>query len=172
MDRRKDILHHLDENQVPYTIIEHEPKLTIEDCLKTPQLDLTRATMPKNVFLTNRQQTDFYLLLLSPDKPFQTSVVSKLLHVSRLSFATKEHLAALLKADAGAVSPLNLIFDQERAVHLVIDQGLLQMPQLWFHPGNNTSSLELSTKDFLHRFLPALQITPTILTIPTLQGEP
>lgn len=171
MNKREEIVKAIQDMGIPFALYEHEPKYTIEDCLKTPELDQDLATMPKNVFLTNRQQTSFYLLLLSPEKPYQTRVVSKLLGVSRLSFAQSEHLSAYLQTDKGAVSPLNLLFDEKRQVQLVIDKDLLGFERLWFHPGSNEASLEMNTSDFLKRFLPSLGVVPVILTIEVDEGE-
>lgn len=171
MDRSKDILAALSGMGIPYQLFEHEPKWTIEDCLNTPELDQAVATMPKNVFLCNRQQTAFYLLLSAPLRAFRTAVVSKLLGVSRLSFAPLDRLPRMLGLTQGAVSPLGLMFDKEQAVTLVIDDALLQYPRLWFHPGINTASVEMATSDFMNVFLPALGREPRIITIPNHQGD-
>lgn len=41
----------------------------------------------KNLFLCNRQKTQFYLLMLEGEKVFKTKDLSKQLGVARLSFA-------------------------------------------------------------------------------------
>ena len=46
-----------------------------------------RPPLPKNLFLCNRQKTQFYLLLLEGDKVFKTKHLSAQLGCSRLSFA-------------------------------------------------------------------------------------
>ena len=166
MDNKALILDTLARLHIPYALHEHEPKWTIEDCLKTPGLDPTRATMPKNVFLCNRQQTAFHLVLLSPRRAFRPAVVSKLLGVSRLSFAPEGMLFQLLGLGKGAVSPLGLVFDEGRQVSLVVDRALLAHERLWFHPGVNTASLEMRTDDFMESFLPGLGRKATIITLP------
>ena len=171
MDNSLAILVALDEMGIPYSRFDHQPVWTIEDCLSIPQMDHSLATMPKNVFLCNRQQTDFYLLLLAPEKAFRTAVVSKLLGVSRLSFAPPEKLPEMLGLMMGAVSPLGLLFDREKRVRLVIDRALLAYERLWFHPGINTASLELSTRDFMGIFLPRLKVLPDLIDIPANEGE-
>ena len=40
----------------------------------------------KNLFLCNRQKTNFYLLVMPGDKPFKTKELSKQMGISRLSF--------------------------------------------------------------------------------------
>ena len=165
MDRSKEVLLALDGLGIPYKLFYHEPKWTIEDCFSTPGLDPISATVPKNVFLCNRQQTAFYLLLLSPRRAFMTAVVSKLLGMSRLSFAPETLLPPLLGLDRGAVSPLGLLFDKEKRGSLVMDDSLLRYERLWFHPCVNTQSVEISTQDFLHRFLPGIGRDCRIISI-------
>lgn len=171
MDNSKEILTALNQMGIPYRLIEHEAKWTIEDCLNTPELDPALATMPKNVFLCNRQQTAYYLLLLSPLREFRTAVVSKLLGVSRLSFAPLHQLPLMLGLTQGAVSPLGLLFDTDKQVTLVIDDALLSHQRLWFHPGINTASVELDTAHFLDTFLPGIARQPRIIHIPSQQGD-
>ena len=166
MNNKALILDALARLDIPYTLFEHEPKWTIEDCLATPGMDPERATMPKNVFLCNRQQTAVHLMLLAPRRAFRTAVVSKLLGVSRLSFAPKEKLPDFLGLEKGAVSPLGLLFDAERRVQLVVDAALLDYERLWFHPGVNTASVEISSRDFMQRFLPGIGREAILVRIP------
>lgn len=170
MDNSSRILAALDGFGVPYELILHEPMWTIQNCLDLPQIDQATATMPRNIFLCNRQRTAFYLLLMAPLAPFRTAVVSKLLGVSRLSFAPEELLPDMLGLDAGAVSPLGLIFDSRQQVQLVMDSALLAYPSLWFHPGVNTASVKLSTADFLRSFLPSIGREATVIDLPV-SGE-
>ena len=166
MDKSAHIKAVLDSLALPYRWITHEPKQTIKDCLNTPEIQASPGIMPRNILLCNRQQTAFYLLLMAPLAPFRTAVVSKLLGVSRLSFAKEEHLPALLGLLPGAVSPLGLLFDTQKQVQLVVDASLLDAPTLWFHPGINTASVELITRDFLDTFLPATGHQATIIRLP------
>ena len=170
MDRSQEVYQAIKDMGIPHQVFFHEPKWTIEDCLRTPELDRSRATMPKNVFLCNRQQTDYYLLLLSPDRAFRTAVVSKLLGVSRLSFAPLEKLPEMLGLNSGAVSPLGLLFDRDKQVTLVMDDALLAYEALWVHPCVNTASVEMNTTDFLEIFLPKLGITCRMIHIPPPEG--
>lgn len=167
---KEDILQFLENQDVPYTLFEHEAKYTIEDCLLEPGLAQPGVTMPRNILLTNRQQTAFYLLIISPRKPFRTAVVSKLLGVSRLSFAPPERLMELMGLLPGAVSPLALLFDREKQVQLVVDDDLLSFEKLWFHPAVNTASVEIATRDFLRRVLPGMGRTPCVITIADTAG--
>lgn len=166
MDKSEQILTFLKDMGIAHTLFEHEPKLTIEACQTIPGVNWNEAAMCKNVFLCNRQETDYYMVLLRHDRAFRTSVVSKLLQVSRLSFAKPEKLQDMLHLEPGAVNPLSLMFDAQAQITLGVDSALTSYKRLLFHPGVNWLSVELSQQDFIERFLPAIRHNPVMLSIP------
>ncbi len=135
----------LDQIGVEYYRIDHEPAENMELCRR---IDETMgAQMCKNLFLCNRQMTDFYLLMMPGDKPFKTKQLSKQLGVSRLSFGNAEKMYEYLKIRPGAVSVLGLMNDTENNVRLLVDEDLLQSEYIGCHPCVCTSSLKLKTCD-------------------------
>ena len=75
----------LDSLKIEYTRVEHEAAMTMEACA---EIDTVLGTvMCKNLLLCNRQNTAFYLLMIPGDKQFKTSILSKEIGSSRLSFA-------------------------------------------------------------------------------------
>lgn len=157
---RVKILQTLRQWQIPYTLFEHAPVHTMEDCLHIEGIDWEKTEMPKNVFLCNRQKTAFYLMLLCHGTPFRTAHVSKALGVSRLSFAPDALLPEMLGLMAGAVSPLGLLFDVQGRVALLMDRGLRGFERLAFHPCDNTATVVLSAQDFYGGFLKRIQRVP------------
>ena len=143
----------LSQSRIPFERHIHEAVHTMEDCYRV-QVLAEDTVMPKNIFLCNRQQTDFYLYLCPPFEPFRTAVFSKALGVSRLSFAGDEHLFRMLRVSPGAVTPLALLFDRGRQVQLVMDNRLLKAERLAFHPLIPTETFIFRREDFLARFLP------------------
>lgn len=166
MDCSKQILQYLDDKDIPYILYRHEPMLTIEACQEIQGVDWQTSAMCKNVFLANRQETQFYLLLLRHDRPYRTAIVSKLLGISRLSFAKPDKLLELLNLQPGAVNPFSLIFDPQSDIQLIIDKAALSSERLLFHPGVNHLSISLEKNDFLNKFLPGCNHQPKIITIP------
>ena len=64
----------LDQMGISYIRVEHDHADTMEDCLLIEaQL---KARICKNLFLCNRQGTQFYLLMMHGDKPFKTKFLS------------------------------------------------------------------------------------------------
>lgn len=99
------------------------------------------------------------------DKPFKTKDLSPLLGCSRLSFAGPEHMERLLRTIPGSVSALELMFDTQAQVRLVIDRDLLKDRYLSGHPGISTSTLCLEREEMI-RFVEATGHTPTYLDLP------
>ena len=97
---------------------------------------------------------------------FKTKDLSKLLGVSRLSFAGAEQMQALLDITPGSVSVLGLMNDRDRRVRLVIDRPVAQAEQLCCHPCINTSTLKFRTADLFEKILPALGREATIVDLP------
>ena len=111
-------------------------------------------------------KTDFYLLLLPGDKVFKTSVLSKEIGSSRLSFAEAELMERFLDITPGSLSILGLMNDKDRNVSLLIDEDLLSGTYIGCHPCINTSSLRLKTQDLMDIILPAMGRVPQIVTLP------
>ena len=154
----------LDALGVPYQRIDHEATMTMEACAAVDRV--LDATICKNLLLCNRQQTDFYLLMIPGDKQFKTSVLSKQIGSSRLSFASGEHMEALLDITPGSLSVLGLMNDREHRVQLLIDRDVLDGAFFGCHPCVNTSSLRLRTRDLLDIILPRLGIQPRLVELP------
>ena len=109
----------------------------------------------KNLFLCNRQKTNFYLLMMPGDKKFKTKELSSQINSARLSFASPEDMLRYLDIEPGAVSIMGLMNDREHAVQLLIDEDVLQDEYLGCHPCVCTSSLKLRTADVVEKYLPA-----------------
>lgn len=138
--------------EIPFTRVDHEAAFTMEDCAAISAA--LEVHICKNLLLTPRNRSAFYLLCLPAEKPFSTKDFSKLIGSSRLSFATEEDLVALLGCHAGSASVLGLMNDTEHRVTLAIDRAVAGDEWFGCHPCKNTSSLRLKTRDVLEKFLP------------------
>ena len=154
----------LDRLEIQYFRADHEHADTISDCEQVEEL--LGCKICKNLFLTNRQQTVFYLLIMPGEKPFKTKVLSKQIGSARLSFANPEHMAQYLDITPGSVSVLGLMNDKDKTVHLLVDRDLLQEENFGCHPCINTSSIRFLTSDLFDRILPALGYEPTFVDLP------
>lgn len=153
----------LDSLGVAYQRIDHPPAMTMEACEEIDRA--LNAVICKNLLLCNRQRTRFYLLMLPGDKHFKTSVLSKEIGSSRLSFACAEDMETLLDITPGSVSVLGLMNDRENRVELLMDADVVKGEYFGCHPCINTSSLRLKMRDLMEVILPAMGHAPRMVTL-------
>ena len=165
MSNKAAIFARLDALQVPYTRHEHAPAHTIEDCLRLPYA-APDLTICKNILLCNRQQTEFYLYITLPDKPFRTGTVSKLLGASRLSFAPADALHRLMQLESGSLAPFGLWFVSGVSMHFAVDNDVRATRRIAFHPCDNTATVIFDQQDFWARVVPDCGIAPQFIDVP------
>lgn len=156
----------LDSLNIEYFRTDHEPADTMEACNKIDAV--LDVVICKNLFLCNRQKTDFYLLMMPGDKPFKTKELSRQINSARLSFASEQAMLELLDIRPGAVSVMGLMNDKDNRVSLLVDEDVLRDEYVGCHPCVNTSSLKLRTKDVFEKYLKAVNHS---LTTVVLKGE-
>lgn len=144
----------LDKLGVAYERVDHEAAMTMEVCQEIDKV--LQATICKNLFLCNRQETKFYLLMIPDTKVFHTKDLSAQINSSRLSFAKPEYMEKFLDITPGSVSVLGLMNDTENHVQLLIDEDVLKSEFVGCHPCINTSSIRFRTSDLIEKVLPAV----------------
>lgn len=159
----------LDELNIEYERTDHSEANTMEACNEIDKI--LDVIICKNLFLCNRQQTKFYLLMMPGDKPFKTKDLSQQINSSRLSFGTPEKMEELLNIKPGAVSIMGLMNDTEQKVQLLIDRPVVESDYIGCHPCVSTSSLKMKTKDVLEKYLPAVKHDPIIVVLPDERQE-
>ena len=159
----------LDKLEMEYYRTDHEPATTMEVC---NDIDKILGTLIcKNLFLCNRQKTQFYMLMMPGDKVFKTKYLAKQINSARLSFADEEYMQEFLDITPGSVSIMGLMNDKDNRVQLLIDREVLAEESLGCHPCINTSSLKLKTKEVLEKFLPAVHHEAIIVELPRYEQE-
>ena len=80
----------LDSLGIEYQRTDHERADNMEAC---NEIDAVLGVIIcKNLFLCNRQKTNFYLLMMPGDKKFKTKELSKQINSARLSFADADDM--------------------------------------------------------------------------------
>lgn len=151
LPQEKEVFDLLETLGIDYDLVSSEAADTMEKC------DAVAAVLGvdicKNLFLCNRQQTLFYLLVMPPHKPFYTKDLSKQINSSRLSFAPEDKLYELLRCTPGSATALGLAFDTEKKVRFLVDRETFDAPYFSCHPCICTSSLKIAHDDFFGKFL-------------------
>lgn len=156
----------LDNLGINYDRVDHPAAGTMEECHKIE--NVLGANICKNLFLCNRQKTNFYLLMMPADKVFKTKELSKQIGSARLSFAGAEEMETLLDITPGAMSVMGLMNDKDNQVRLLVDEDLLEDEYLGCHPCVNTSCIKLKMRDVTEVYLEA---TKHDMTVVKLVGE-
>ena len=142
----------LEELGIPYDRVSGDPADNMEKCAAVSEV--LGTPICKNLFLCNRQKTQFYLLCMGPDKPFHTKDLSHQIGSARLSFAPEESLWELLRCTPGSATILGLMNATDQRVRLLMEREVYEAEYLSCHPCICTSSLKLKTADVLEKFLP------------------
>ncbi|MBR5619635.1 MAG: prolyl-tRNA synthetase associated domain-containing protein [Clostridia bacterium] len=162
-DLHRQVYETLEKLSIPYYRVDTDEAITMDDCVAIA--DKLNTPVVKTLLLCNRQQTNFYLLVTTSDKPFSTKNFSRAMEISRVSFASPEQLESMLGTKVGSASVLSLLHDPENRVQLVIDRQALIAP--WFGCSDTTTTgyMKLVTDALLQVFLPYVGHVPAFIDI-------
>jgi Ala-tRNA(Pro) deacylase len=140
----------LDRLGIAYTRHDHPPVFTVDEAeVHWRGIDAAHC---KNLFLRNKKGNRHYLVVAEHRRAVNLQQVAKIVGDDRLSFGSEERLMRYLGLTPGSVSPLGLINDTAKHVHVVVDAGLRDHARVGFHPNVNTATVVMATSDF-ERFL-------------------
>lgn len=148
---------------IAYFRVDHDHADTIEACEAVEQV--LGEKICKNLFLCNRQKTNFYLLCMPPHKAFHTKDLSHQIGSARLSFAPEEQLWDLLHCTPGSATILGLMNDDENRVQLLIDKETYEAEYFSCHPCLCTSTIKLKTSDVKNMLLPKVHHEPIVVEL-------
>ena len=129
---------------VPYEITEHDAVFNMEQAaaLELPYPDCDA----KNLFVRDDKKRNYYLITVKGDRRVDLKRFQQTFGTRKLSFASADDLADIMKLIPGAVTPLGLLNDEERRVTLYLDaafgDGLIGV-----HPNDNTATVWLKADD-------------------------
>ena len=159
----------LESLHIQFSRVDHEKAMTMEICEKIGIV--LGCDICKNLFLCNRQKTEFYLLLTPGDKRFKTKYLSEQIGSSRLSFADEEFMIKFLNTEIGSASVLGLLYDKDKKINLLIDEEVIKKEYIGMHPLVNTTSLKIKTKDLTEKILPTLGYNFKVVNLPNESTE-
>lgn len=158
---RETVCKYLDDRSIPYHRKDHQPITTVAEGKLIAEEQ--GAVCCKTLLLKSKK--GFYLLMLPADKRLVSKVLASKLGSGHLSFADADDLKAKLNTFPGAVSPMGLIFNQEKDVQLLIDREITEAAYIDCHPCTNDCSLKISVKDLTELFFPSLGVAPTVVML-------
>ncbi len=156
----------LDALGIEYYRVDHRdmPADTMEACVAVDKA--LGCAICKNLFLCNRQKTNFYLLMMPANKPFKTKDLTSQINSARLSFAEAPAMLQYLDITPGSVSVLGLMNDKENNVKLLVDKDILNDQYIGCHPCVNTTSMKIKTTEIFDKLINATNHTKTVVELP------
>ena len=147
----------LDSLRIEYYRIDHAPADGSDPALMDEIESVLDARICNNLFLANRQRTQFCMMMIPSYKRFRSSDISKQAGRSRLHFAEPEYMEEIIDCTPGSASVMGLMNDREKRVQLLVDDDVLNAEYVGCHPCINTSSLRIKTQDLFEKVLPAME---------------
>ena len=146
MHLEKEIAHYLQNLNLRFEVIEHEPFHTVEETLGA----YTSMGIPENksLFVRDEKKKRFCLVVIAGEKRADLKNLAERFGEKRLSFCSPATLKDKLQTYPGAVSPFGLIFDKTNSVTVLFDNDLLTGQHIGFHPNINTQTWKIKTEDF------------------------
>lgn len=138
----KHIVEALNTAKISFQHYTHPDFSTCEKSAKWHQANQQLGRRVKNLFLRNKNGKQHFLLILPHEIEFDKAIF-KQHSTQKCGLASDERLWGHLHVKPGAVSPLNLIYDENQSVKVFIEATLLQAECLHFHVGSPESSVTL-----------------------------
>ncbi|MEQ1753580.1 MAG: prolyl-tRNA synthetase associated domain-containing protein [Micropepsaceae bacterium] len=162
------LLAELDRLGISHRTITHPPVFSVEEAKQIR--GKIEGGHTKNLFLKDKKGRLFLAVTLE-DVPVDLKALGLLVSASgRLSFASADLLRAHLGVEPGSVTPFSLINDRALTVIPVMDETMLAVTPLNFHPLSNTATTAITNQDLL-RFIAAQGHTARCLRFPHRTGE-
>lgn len=147
MRGQKELYELLEVLSINFEYHEHPPLFTIEEAIiHWKEYDSGKC---KNIFFRNHKGNKHYLVILEHLRQLDIHDLEKRLLQGKLTFSSDQRLKKYLGVEPGSVSPFGLINDEEKNVHLFIDEKLKEYDRLAFHPNVNSATIVVSKSDFL-----------------------
>lgn len=135
---------------IAFDYIEHPPIPTIEMARQYwTKLTEAGSTHCKNLFFRNHKGDRHYLVIFHCEQSLAIHDLEQRLRQGKLSFASEKRMEKYLGLKPGSVSPFGLLNDEERHVHVFLDENLKRAEKLSFHPNDNRASLAIKVCDFV-----------------------
>ena len=144
-DTQKLIYESLEKEGIPYTRIESDPGISMDDCLNIDKA--FGIDTVKTILLTNRQKNKFWLYVTHAKKPFITKEFGASLQIPRVSFADEDLMMQLLGTAHGAATPFGLLRKEADEITFVMDKDVAEREKIVITDGDACGFIAISNQD-------------------------
>ncbi|MCG8694407.1 MAG: prolyl-tRNA synthetase associated domain-containing protein [Minwuiales bacterium] len=139
----------------------HPPVFTVEEAKSL------RGELPgghcKSLFLKDKKGA-LWLVVCLEDRRMDMKALQAAIGSGRLSFGKPDLLVEVLGVEPGSVTPFGLINDTERRVNVILDERMMGMTPLNYHPLKNDATTQITPAD-LERFVRACGHEPRVIDL-------
>lgn len=150
MDPYKPILDTLEQMGISYNLVEHPPAFTTEEADR--YIEGLEGVRTKTLFLCNKKNTAYYLLVMDGGKRLDMKQLGSLLSEKGIHFCSPEKLMSKMQLSPGAVSLFGLLNNTEKDIRVLLDQAILSETYVTFHVHDNTRTAFIKMED-MYRFI-------------------
>ena len=150
----------LNELGITFQIVEHEPALTTEQADRF--IEGIEGVRTKTMFLTNKR--NFYLVIIDDAKGLDMDVFKEIVEENRIKMASAETLNDKMMLPPGVVSPFGLLNNEDKDIHVYVDQEIVSEERMSFHPNTNEKTIFINTQD-LFTFLKEIGYEPHVIKL-------
>ena len=151
----------LDRLGIKTRTFDHEPVFTVEQAKKVHE-DVPGGHC-KNLFCKDEKGV-LWLIVALEDAAIDLKAAPAKIGSRRLSFGKPELLMEVLGIEPGSVTPFSLINDKTNRVNVILDEAMMKLDQLNFHPLKNDATTSITASDLL-TFFSACGHSPRIVAV-------
>ena len=143
------------------TTFEHEPVFTVDEAKKVH--DNVPGGHCKNLFCKDEKGV-LWLIVAMEDSAIDLKAAPAKIGSRRLSFGKPELLMEVLGIAPGSVTPFSLINDKQVRTNVILDEAMMKLVYLNFHPLKNDATTTIAAADLL-TFIKACGHNPRIVAV-------
>ena len=130
----------LDEKEVFYETLEHEPVITSEDAAKVRGVLLHVGVKAMII----KHDNGFIMITLPADKKINFDKVKEQINTKKIRLATLEEVKEIIDCERGGVPPFGFLF----GIQTFADKGIANNKEIEFNAGLTTKSIRMKEQDY------------------------
>ena len=158
---RNDLFALFDKLAIKTTTVEHIPVFTVEEAKKVH--DQIPGGHSKNLFCKDEKDA-LWLIVALEDARIDLKASKDRIGSKRLTFGKPELLLEILGVAPGSVTPFGLINDTQAKTNVILDEAMMRLQRLNFHPLKNDATTTISSDDLI-TFINATGHNPRIVAV-------
>ncbi len=150
----------LEAQNIPYRVQEHEAVFTVaESSVKLPE-----KVPVKTLLVTDEKKQQVWMVAMRGLNRLDMKSLAQVCGVKKLQFVRPERVEEMVGVRPGSVSIFGLLHPGAETMQVLLDESLMQEPELGFHPNDNTATIFLKPEDVL-KIITATKHAYRILTV-------